>query len=166
VARALGGAILAVVLLAACDRGLESGSSGPDRGGGNDGGSDLPLAPDVDPCQLPGSVVSISTGLNVGRGEFTSTDDGEGECVYAEADGDRVVLTVDTTGGAAHYDQVRNTTGGRTEIGDVGDEAFWADPQLVLLSDGRYWTCELQVAGTDQNRRQTVCIALTQQLGL
>jgi hypothetical protein len=153
------------MLLTACDRGLESGAGGADGGSGGDN-SGLPLAPDVDPCQLPGSVVSISTGLDVGRGTFTSTDDGEGECVYAEADGDRVVLTVDTTGGAAHYDEVRSVTGGRTDIGDVGDEAFWADPRLVLLSDGRYWTCELQVEGTDQNRRQTVCIALTQQLGL
>ncbi len=150
-----------------CDRGTESQARpDPNRPSSDGDTSGLPLAPDVDPCQLPTSVISIHSGLSVERGQFTSIADGEGECAYAEADGDRVVIGVDTSGGAAHYDEVKNTTGGRADIDDVGDEAFWADPRLVVLSDGRYWFVEVQSAGTDESRRQTIAIALAQALEL
>ena len=127
--------------------------------------STLPLAPDVDPCQLSASVIGVVSGLSTDRGVFTSTGDAAGECVYAESDGDQLVVTVDTSAGTAHYDEVNEVTAG-DDIQAVGSEAFWDDPTLHVLSDGHYWTFTLDSSSADGIRRQTVAIAVAQSLEL
>jgi hypothetical protein len=159
-------ALLGVALCLACGGDPESQATGDNTGGGNGGGSGEPEAPDVDPCQLPGSVIGIHTGLNVGDGDYTGTADGEATCVYAEADGDQLIVTVDTSDGSGRYDEARRITGGREDISSVGDEAFWRDPQLTVLSAGHYWTFELQSGSADELRRQLSAIAVSQQMDL
>ncbi len=131
----------------------------------SNGSNTLPLAPDVDPCQLPPSVIGLLAGLVTDPGVFTSTGDAEGECVYGAADGNGLVVTVDTSGGSAHYDEADQTTRGE-DIASVGDEAFWSDPTLHVLSDGHYWTFTLTTDNADAIRRQTVAIAVAQALEL
>jgi hypothetical protein len=125
----------------------------------------LPLAPDVDPCQLSPDVIGLLAGLTTEPGTFTGTGEAAGQCVYAEADGDQLVITVDTSDGGDAYDDANNTTTGE-DIDSVGDEAFWNDPTLYLVSDGHFWTFTLNTAASDAIRRQTVAIAVAQALDL
>lgn len=159
--------MLAATVAVACQGPAESQAQrDPDAPApASDSAGTLPLAPDVDPCQLPVSVIGVLAGLAVDAGTFTSTGDAEGQCVYAEADGDQLMVTVDTSAGSSHFDDVNETTGGQ-DIDSVGDEAFWADPTLHVLSDGHYWTFTLGTAGSDATRRQTVAIAVAQALDL
>jgi hypothetical protein len=157
-------ALVAVVVVSACGGDPESQASGPD--GETASGNGEPDAPDVDPCQLPGSVIAIHSGLSVGDGEYTGTGDAEATCVYADSGGNRMIITVDTSDGSGRYDEAQRTTGGREDIDSVGDEAFWRDPQLTVLGSGHYWTFELQSAAADDLRRQNVAIAVAQQMDL
>jgi hypothetical protein len=125
----------------------------------------LPLAPDVDPCQVPPGVIGTLAGLNTQPGTFTGTGEAAGQCVYAEDDGDQLVITVDTSDGGDAFDDVNGSVAGE-DIDSVGDEAFWADPTLYLVSDGHYWTFTLQSGAADAIRRQTVAIAVAQSLEL
>jgi hypothetical protein len=77
-----------------------------------------------------------------------------------------MIINVDTSDGNGHYDEAQRITGGREDISGVGDEAFWRDPQLTVLGNGNYWTFELQNATADDLRRQTVAIAVAQQMDL
>jgi hypothetical protein len=137
----------------------------PDAPAPENAAGTLPLAPDVDPCQLPPDVIGLLAGLSTETGTFTGTGEAAGECVYAEADGDQLVVTVDTSDGGDAYDDANGSTSGE-DITSVGDEAFWADPTLHLVSDGHYWTFTLDTASADAIRRQTVAIAVAQALEL
>jgi hypothetical protein len=157
---------LAAIVAVGCSRSAESQAErDPNAPPPPTNANDLPLAPDVDPCQLPVSVVGLLAGLNTEPGAFTGTGDGAGQCVYAQADGNQMVITVDTSDGSDAYDDAANSTGG-DDIASVGDEAFWSDPTLHLVSNGHYWTFTLNSANSDAIRRQTVAIAVAQAMDL
>ena len=160
-------ATLALVIATGCTGSPESQASRDPNAPTFPGqaGETLPLAPDVDPCQLSPSVIGILAGLATEAGTFTSTGDAEGQCRYTDQNGSSLVVTVDTSGGSSHYDDVDQTTPG-DDIASVGDEAFWNDPTLHVLSDGRYWSFTLENNNTDALRRQTVAIAVAQALEL
>jgi hypothetical protein len=157
---------LAATIAVGCSRSAESQAQrDPNAPPPPTNANDLPLAPDVDPCQLPVNVIGLLAGLNTEPGAFTGTGDGAGQCVYADADGDQMVVTVDTSNGSDAFDDAANSIGGE-DIASVGDEAFWSDPTLHLVSNGHYWTFTLNTAGADANRRQTVAIAVAQAMEL